>query len=154
MAAHRTTDRELPSSNPTESWAFFLFSFLSLNLWCVINQVPLGGAILQHPLSMDPGPPTQNAKPKNLATEVPIKIVFASIVILILMGPRVRLCKKFLRRVHPKVHLISGPPTGPPNTKPKRFCVLYGSIADDTIASSADPSEDLIIIFLTTVPFF
>ena len=60
----------------------------------------------------------------------PIKIV-----ILILTGPQVLLCKKFLRRVHPKVHLISGPPTGPPNTKPKRFCVLYASIADDAKSS-------------------
>ena len=57
-------------------------------------------------------------------------------------------------KVPPILMNLPGLPTGPPNTKPTRFCVLYDSIADDTMASSADPSEDLIIIFLTTVPFF
>ena len=40
--AHRTTDQEVPGSDPTGRWAFFLslFSFLSF------NQVPCGGATL------------------------------------------------------------------------------------------------------------
>ena len=28
------------------SWGFSIFSFLSLNQWCVLNQVPCGGATL------------------------------------------------------------------------------------------------------------
>ena len=52
MVAHRTTDREVQGSIPTGSWAFFLlslsllFPFSSVNQWCVLNQVPRGGATL------------------------------------------------------------------------------------------------------------
>ena len=43
VVAHRTTDREVPGSIPTGSWAFF--SSLSYQK-CVLNQVPRGGASL------------------------------------------------------------------------------------------------------------
>ena len=49
VVAHRTRDREVPGSIPTESWVFsrlFLFSFVSVNQWCVLNQVARGGATL------------------------------------------------------------------------------------------------------------
>ena len=48
VVACRTTDREFPSLFPTGSWAFFFssLSFLSLYQWCVLNQVPRGGATL------------------------------------------------------------------------------------------------------------
>ena len=47
VVAHQTTDREVSSSIPTGSWAFSLIFFLqSLNQWCVLNQVPRGGATL------------------------------------------------------------------------------------------------------------
>ena len=44
--AHRTTNQEVPSSIPTGNWAFFFssLSYLSLNQWCILKQVPRGGA--------------------------------------------------------------------------------------------------------------
>ena len=46
--AHWATDREIAGLNPTGGWAFFLFlfSFLSFNQRCVLNQVTHGGATL------------------------------------------------------------------------------------------------------------
>ena len=51
--AHQTTDRKVASSIPAAagSWAFtlvylYLFSILSFYQWCVLNQVPHGGATL------------------------------------------------------------------------------------------------------------
>ena len=50
VVARRTSDREVPGSKPaaaTGSWAFLsLFSFLSFDQWCALNQVPRGGATL------------------------------------------------------------------------------------------------------------
>ena len=42
--AHWTTDREVPSMIPAGTWVL-LFS-VSLNQWCILNQVPLEGATL------------------------------------------------------------------------------------------------------------
>ena len=47
MVAHRAMDREVPSLNPTGSWAFFFSIFpTSINQWCILKQVSRGGATL------------------------------------------------------------------------------------------------------------
>ena len=49
VVAHQTTDREVLSLIPSRNWAFsssLLFSFLSLNQWCFLKKVSLGGATL------------------------------------------------------------------------------------------------------------
>ena len=45
VVAHQTTDREVPNSIPTGSWAFISSLLFPLNQWCVLNQVQ---AVVQH----------------------------------------------------------------------------------------------------------
>ena len=46
VVAHRTTDREVQGSISLGAGLFSLFSFSSVNQWCVLNQVPHEGATL------------------------------------------------------------------------------------------------------------
>ena len=53
VVAHRTWDREVPSSIPLGRWAFFLFSLFPFSLyqWCILNQVPRGATLQMFQLS-------------------------------------------------------------------------------------------------------
>ena len=44
VVAHLTMGQEVQGSNPSGSWAFSLISFSSVNQWCILYQIPQGGA--------------------------------------------------------------------------------------------------------------